>query len=170
MKSFKFVAIAAALIACAGTAQAEDDGSAYINVGVDTLEFDNYGIGAKIGYDFADYFGIEVQGSLGIIDDEVNVGNVKVDVGYDYLVGAFAVGKIPVADNFDLLGRVGYYSAEVTAKTLGASSTDTIDGLALGVGGQYMLDEKNGVRLDYTYLDSDDGNADAFSLAYVRKF
>ena len=43
----------AAASALVGTAQAQDDTQAYVNVGIDTLEFDYWGIGGKVGMEFA---------------------------------------------------------------------------------------------------------------------
>jgi len=169
MKLVKFLAAGAAVIAMAGTAQAQD-GQAYVNVGVDTLEFDSYGIGAKVGYKFSDWLGAEVQGSIGVIDDEVETLGTTVDVGYDYLLGGFAVATLPVSDGVEFIGRVGYYTTEVTASAGNVSESATADGFAGGVGMQYLWDDLNGIRADYTYLDGDGGHADGFSVAYVRKF
>ena len=169
MKSLKVLTASIAALGIVGTAQA-GEGDAYVNVGVDTLEFDSYGIGGKVGYQFTDYFGVEGQGSVGIIDDEQTIGNIEVDIGYDYLVSGFGVATLPLSDGFELLGRVGYYYAEVSAEAAGTSVSDDEDGLAFGVGGQYMWDKMNGIRADYTYLDGDGGHADVASLSYVRKF
>ena len=171
MKTLKTAIAAIAVLGFAGAAHAQD-GQAYVNVGVDTLEFDQYGIGGKLGYQFSDYFGVEAQGSIGIIDDEVTLGGTTVDVGYDYLIGGFATGTLPLGESVDLIGRVGYYAAEVSAEVTagGIGASDDEDGFAFGAGLQYMWDDLNGVRADYTYLDGDGGHADAVSLSYVRKF
>ena len=44
----------------------------------------------------------------------------------------------------------------------------TETGIAVGAGGQYIFDRKNGIRFEYTRLDEID--ADTVSLAYVRIF
>ena len=40
------------------------------------------------------------------------------------------------------------------------------------LGGQYFLDDKNGVRLDYTHHDfmKSEDTADVWAVAYTRKF
>ncbi len=169
MKSLKVLVASIAALGVVGVAHA-GEGQAYVNVGVDSLEFDAYGIGGKVGYQFADYFGVEAQGSVGIIDDEQTIGAVTADVGYDYLLGGFAVATLPLEDGFELLGRVGYYYTELSAEGAGVTVTDDADGFAAGVGAQFMWDDANGIRADYTYLDGNGGHADSVSLAYVRKF
>lgn len=167
MRIIKLAAVVATATAFVGTASAQE---AYVNVGVDTLDFDAYGVGAKAGYNFTENFGAEVQGSLGIIDDEETVSGIEADVGYDYLVAAFGTASLPLSDDVSIIGRIGYYYTELSAEGAGVTVTEEFDGLAGGVGLQYMLDEMNGIRVDYTYLDGDGGNADSASLAYVRKF
>jgi len=134
------------------------------------LEFDSHGIGGKAGYQFTDYFGVEAQGSVGVIDDEQTIAGFDVDIGYDYLVGGFGVAKFPLDNGFEIIGRAGYYYGEVSAEAAGESISDDQDGFALGAGAQYLWDGVNGIRADYTYLDGDGGHADFVSLAYVRKF
>ena len=136
MKTLKTAIAAIAVLGFASAAHAQD-GQAYVNVGVDTLEFDQYGIGGKLGYQFSDYFGVEAQGSIGIIDDEVTFGGTTVDIGYDYLIGGFATGTLPLGESVDLIGRVGYYAAEVSAEATagGIGASEDTDGFAFGAGG-----------------------------------
>lgn len=168
MKFIKALALSAAVTAYVGTAHADD--GAYVNVGVDTLEFDNYGVGGKVGYNFAGgTFGVEVQGSLGVVDEEVTSG---VDFGYDYIAGGFVTLSLPIGQRFSLISRTGYYFSEFSASSSTDSASASIDGFAGGTGVQYMLDDNNGIRLDYTWLDGGDngGNANSGSISYVRKF
>lgn len=171
MKFIKALAVSAAMTAFVGTAHADD--GAYVNVGVDTLEFDNFGIGAKIGTTFAGgTFGVEAQGSLGVIDDEVTIGTTDIDVGYDYIAGAFVTVNLPVGRNITLISRTGYYFSEFSASDGTNSASESIDGFAGGTGIQYMFGENDGIRLDYTWLDggSNNGDANTGSISYVRKF
>ena len=45
-----------------------------------------------------------------------------------------------------------------------------LSGLRYGAGIEAMFNDANGVRIDYTRADNDDVNADAYTVAYVRKF
>lgn len=166
MKIIKALAVSAAMVAYVGTAHADD--GAYVNVGVDTFEFDNYGVGGKVGYNFAGgTFGVEIQGSLGLVDEEVTS---TVDQGYDYIAGGFVTLSLPIGQRFSLISRTGYYFSEFTASSSTSSASTSIDGFAAGTGVQYMFDDDNGIRLDYTVLDGQGGSANTGSLSFVRRF
>ena len=170
MKTLKITVAALAIAGFASTAQAQDS---YVNVGVSSYDFDAYGLSAKVGHNFNEYFGIEGQGDIGIIDDEQTIGNIEVDVGLEYLVGGFGVVRFPAGENFDVFGRAGYYFAEVEGSSGGISESVSTDSFALGAGGQYSWDGLNGIRAEYTYLDGegdDGGSLDTFTVSYVRKF
>lgn len=173
MKFVKIAVATTALLGLAATASAQDTG-AYVAVGVDAIEFDAYSIAAKVGYNFTDYFGVEGQGSFGIIDDSVD----GVDIGIDTSFGAFGVLRLPTSENFDLFARAGYHFTEISGSDGGISVGIDTDGFALGAGGTYWWDAVNGIRVEYTYFDlgfdddiSDEStSADVFTVSYTRKF
>jgi hypothetical protein len=79
------------------------------------------------------------------------------------------VASAPVAERLSLIGRAGYVHQWAEAKA-GAVKAKTDDGsFALGVGGQYMLDDANGIRLDYTRYTEGKG-ANGYAASFVRKF
>jgi outer membrane immunogenic protein len=84
-------------------------------------------------------------------------------------LGAFAVATAPVAERFSLIGRAGYVQTWAEAKALGIKSERDDGSFAVGVGGQYMIDDANGIRADYTRYTKDDGR-DGVAVSYVRKF
>ncbi len=180
MKTLKIAVAALALTGFAGAAQAQDAGHWYMNLGADTYEFDAFGIGGKLGYNFNEWFGAEGQGSIGLIDDEKTIGGMDFDFGYDYMIAGFGVVRYPLSPNFEVFGRAGYQLTEVSIDAddaageaiLDAADIDeSVDGFAAGAGIQYMWDGLNGVRVEYTYLDGNDGlEADTGSISYVRKF
>lgn len=173
MKTLKITAAAIVAMGFASSAMAQDSNT-YVNLGVTTYEFDTYSISGKVGYDFSKYFSVEGQAGFGVISDKETIGNTEVKAKVDYDLGAFVVAHAPIAENFEVLGRVGYYYAEVggSAVVNGQTIADSanFDGLAFGGGLQYMWDGLNGVRGEYTYVDGDGGHLDAFSVSYVRKF
>ena len=171
MKFLKIALATAAVAGFASTASAQDSG-AYINVGVDTYEFEAYTLGGKIGYDVTEYFSVEGQGAFGIIDSTETFGGTEFKAGVDYAIGAFGLFKAPLSDNFNIFARAGYQLTEIGASGGGVSASGNFDGLAAGGGLQYMFDGQNGVRAEYTYLDlpSDAGNGNVVSLSYVRNF
>jgi opacity protein-like surface antigen len=173
MKFLKTVLAATALTAMAATAQAQDS-NAYINVGIDAVEFDSYNISAKIGYNFTQNFAVEGQGAFGVIDDEIE----DVDVGIDNSFAAFAKASLPLEGGSELFVRGGYHFTQIGGESGGVGASVDTDGFALGGGGQYMFTDRDGVRLEYTYYDlnvdedltDESGSANVYSLSYVRKF
>jgi len=163
MKLIKMTAAALAMTAFAATAQAQDSG-AYVNVGVETFEFDTYNILGRVGYNFSENFGFEGEGSFGVIGTE----EFGEDIDTDWSLGGYIVGRIPVGENFEIFARVGYRAVNFSVEDIGS---ETFDGVAYGGGVQWNFDEFNGIRLGYTGADLGVvGTADIVDLAYVRKF
>ena len=162
MRTLMIAASAAVLsLAAVSTAQAQ----AYGTIGYAGVEADDANLGAlqgRLGYKFNPYLAIEGEAAFGISDDTVS----GVDVELKHEVGVFGVVIAPLSPSFDLFARAGYSGATFDT-TLGEADTD---GFAYGVGGQYNVTEKDGVRLDWTRHDHDDVEADVWSIGYSRKF
>jgi len=164
MKILKASIAALALTALASTAHAGDQGEAYINLGANLAKLDTGAgfdidfttISGKIGYNFTDYLGFEVQGDIGVD------GEFGADL--DHLIGGFAVVRVPAGENFELFARGGVFTAKVSGG--GASASD--EDFAVGAGGQMFFTEKDGIRIEYTNLAFED--AHVFGASYVRKF
>jgi outer membrane immunogenic protein len=172
MKFAKIAAATAAISLFSGTAMAQDTG-AYVGLGVDAVEFDSYNLSAKVGYNFSEFFGVEAQGGFGVIDDEVDLGGGQTaDIGIDTYISGFLTGTFPASEQFDLIGRVGYYYANAEASAGNLSVSEDIDGFAAGLGGQFNFgtDYKSGIRAEYTYLDGDGDGGDLYTVSYIRKF
>ncbi|HYE47787.1 MAG TPA: porin family protein [Caulobacter sp.] len=174
MKALMIAAASVATLAMAAPAMAQDAGTTvYGNIGYGHVSAEDVDVGAiqgRVGARFGQYFGVEGEASAGINGDDFNVGATNVEVDLNYQIGAYAVGYLPVAPNADLFARVGYSKSEFDVSSpLGGASGD-VDGVAYGIGGQYFFTDKDGIRLDVTRHDSDDGEADVFGISYVRKF
>ena len=171
MRALLIAAIATSVLATGANAQ-DLNVNYYGNAGVTQRHTDNTdtaSLTAKIGVGLHKNFALEAEGGFGITDD--TVANVKLKTKGN--LGAYAVGFAPINDKLSLLGRVGYHHTWAKA-TYEASipeiETEDDDGsFAAGVGAQYMFDEKNGIRGDYTRYTKDDG-VDNFAISYVRKF
>ena len=171
---------ATAALGFAATAQAQTnvvvDPGVYANIGASAVGFDSYNISGKLGYEINQFFAVEAQGEIGVIDDDFDVGGgEEIDIGVDFAIAGFAVGKFPVGQQFDVFGRVGYYYAEAAADQGDLSVSDDADGFAFGGGGQFWLEPEriNAIRAEYTNLDLDSGSLiseDLWTLSYVRKF
>ena len=123
----------------------------------------------RVGVRYQQYVGVEAEVSAGVVDQTIGAANVSLDSQY----AVYAVGYLPVAPRADLFARVGYGNAKLKASGYGVSITASGDIWAYGVGGQYFLTDKDGLRAEYTrYASTDTSQADvdSFAVSYVRKF
>ena len=159
MKLKLALAAAPMLVAPAFMSATAQDANVYINAGYTQFDGDGGGdlggITGRVGVGFGRYFAVEGEASFGVADD----GGLELDNE----IGAFVVGKLPIASTFDIFGRVGVARIETSP---GGSE----DGLAYGAGGEFHLTDKDGIRADYTRHDYDAGEVDAFNISYVRRF
>lgn len=160
------VSLAAILAAPIAVAQ----GNLELSGGYSQFDSDGAEVGALTGrgtYFFNQYLGVEGEASIGIDDAQVGPANVELD----HSLGAFGVLRAPVAEQFELFGRVGYHTTEISADVpgFGGASAD-VDGLAYGVGGKFFVTERFGIRADVGRLEGDDGEADVLSIGGVLRF
>jgi outer membrane immunogenic protein len=127
---------------------------------------------ARIGARFGKYVGIEGELGAGVKNDKTTVSGTDVKIEPQHQAAVYGVGYLPVAPNIDLFARVGYGTSKIKVSGAGTSVADDSDSWNYGVGGQYMVNDKNGVRADYTRYDYRDSsaNADVWALSYLRKF
>jgi len=167
MKFLKAALAATALTAFAASAQAQDS-NVYINAGVQTFEFDTYNVVGRVGYNFTENFGIEGEGSIGVVGEDETETRFGVDTKWS--LGGFLVARAPVTEQVDLFARAGYTTVNIEVEGFGETEDVNADGFGIGGGIQYNFDAQNGVRLGYTYVDGDGLEADVIDLVYVRKF
>ncbi|WP_425998981.1 porin family protein [Caulobacter sp. DWR1-3-2b1] len=147
----------------------------YGSVGYGSTRADGADVGAiqgRLGAKLTPHFGVEGEVGVGVTDDKTDVAGVPVNVELKHQAAAYAVGYLPVTPNIDLLARAGYGTTKFKASSGGVSATDSQDSWNYGVGAQYRLDDKNGLRADWTKSEYTNSKADADTLAvsYVRKF
>ena len=186
MKHFIIAAIAATSAAVAAPAFAQTveptiaAPQAYVNLGYTYLNPYNRDLGAvtgRLGLRLGRYWGVEGEVSGGVEGNNYTAANgdhVNLSEGVSgagYLVGYYPIlqGKV------DLLARVGYGGTPLMLRTPNGDFSHTTDSVNYGAGAQYMLDQKNGVRFDYTRHDYQEGgvapkDGDTYALAYVHKF
>ena len=163
MKTLMIAASAAALSLAALPAAAR--AQAYGTIGYAGVDAEGANVGAiqgRLGYRFTPYLAVEGEAAVGVQGD--TVGGVDIDMKHE--VGVVGVVTAPVSPSFDLCARAGYTGASFDT---GLGDVDT-DGLAWGVGGQYNVTERDGIRLDWTRHNHDDLEADVWSIGYSRKF
>jgi len=160
------IAASAAVLALAAPALAQAETTWYGTLGYANVDIDPINLGAiqgRFGGQFSPYFAVEGEASVGVSDG--SVGPLTFDLNNE--IALFAVGKMPVSENVNLLARVGYGSSEIKLTGFGS---ERFDGVAYGVGVEGFFTDKDGLRLDWTRHDIDGADADVWALAYVRKF
>ena len=166
MKHWIAAAAAASALALAAPAFAET----YVNVGYSMTDSDDVNLGAitgRVGWKSATPFGVEGEASFGIDDDEI--GGVKVELNSQFAVYGTATAK--VSDTFDVFARIGYGTSDIKASAGSISASGNDESWNYGVGAQMFFAGNNGVRADYTKMDfNDGGDADVWSISYVRRF
>ena len=168
MRIFALAVLAITAFASAPSFAQDAAGQTYINGGYNhfqTKTSDTGTLNGRVGYQFTPNFAVEGEGGIGVNDDKVNGVTVKTRG----TLGAFAVVSAPVAERLSLIGRAGYVHRWSEAKAAGVKVKDDDGSFALGVGGQYMLDDANGLRLDYTRYTEGKG-ANGYTASFVRKF
>ena len=175
-KKISLVIAAAAVLAVPAVAAAQDTAvTGYGSVGYSHHDLDGADVGAiqgRVGARFNPYLGVEGELGFGVKKDDVSIGGVNGKAQLKNSAAIYGVGFLPVAPNADLYARVGYGKSEGKVSVPGAIAKADGNSWNYGVGGQYFLDDKNGVRADYTRHDFEDdaGKADVWSVGYVRKF
>lgn len=137
-----------------------------------------FGVQGRLGWQSKSFFGAEIEGSLGVTDDDATVdfGGVPLtaELGIDTQIAGFGVARFPLNDRLNILGRVGYHNTEFSGEvTDGVTTADldfSTDGIAYGAGVEYAIGKRTSLRADYTIYDFDGPDADAVSLAIARKF
>ena len=155
-----------------------------VNLGDQSLDINM--ITGRIGYRINDFIAVEGEAGFGLGGDDFDQAvpvdvlgttvNVDTNIGLDvnnYYIG-FVRGIVPVSEQVELFGRVGYGAAtaeaDIRASAAGVSASgsvsEDIDGFAYGIGAQYNLTHHDGIRLDFTRLDE----TNIFGIAYARRF
>jgi len=181
----KHVLLGCALAALSANVVAADKtGKAYVGVGYSMVtvspdllpDFDVTTLGVRGGYYFNKYFSVEGRLGMGVGDDTQNVpGFGDVTLEMDTMLGAYAVGHLPLSEQFQLYGLAGLTSASSKFKSPGfADSSEDETGLSFGVGAEFDMTKNWSVAFEYTSwfrgaeVDDSGGleyDSDGFSLA-----
>ena len=146
------------------------------SIGYTQFDTDSGDLGAitgRVGYDFTRNFGIEGEASIGVKDDDITVAGVDGKLEHDWDAAAYGVAKLPVNENLELFGRLGYGTTSVTTDLAGVTASGDGESVNYGVGANYFIDGRNGIRADWTRRDFRDdgaGEADTYGLSFVRRF
>lgn len=183
-------AVLAVAVPAVASAQAAPATPFYGNLGYADTHGSGVDLGTiqgRLGYRFNNWLGVEGELAGGVKSDDVheNIGGVDVSgkAKIEHQEAIYGVGFLPVAPNWEVLGRIGYghTKAKVSDVTVsgpggavaGPSASDSGDSWNFGVGAQYHWDGLNGIRADYTreeFTGSNSDHGDVWSIAYSRKF
>ncbi len=167
---------AAAIALMATPALAQDRTGMYGSLGYSQLDGADGDLGAvtgRLGARMSRNFGLEAELSTGVKDDDITIGAVTGSLKLDYDAAAYAVGYLPLSDNFELFGRAGYGTTSVEADVAGFTQTEDGESFNYGAGANWWFNENSGLRGDWTrrdFTDDGGGEVDAYSLSYVRRF
>lgn len=173
---------ALALVPAAAVAQTSDATGFYGSAGYSHLDLaggrdvSTGAVTLRGGYQFNRYLGLEAEGGLGIDDGGFSTSaGARGSYGLDYSIGAFGVARYPVTERFDVFARGGVVHAKFKGKARIGNTVarfgDKGELLAGGVGVQYNIDGRNGLRAEYTrYEDNDAADANVWGVSFVRRF
>ena len=175
MRNILLAAVAVSAIAAPAFAQTNPEPRGYGSLGYTHLEGDNATTGAvtgRLGVNLNRYLAVETEASVGVKDDDFTVAGVDGSIKHEWDAAGYVVGKYPVSDKLELFARGGYGHTELKQEFQGANTDVGGDSWNYGAGANYYLDGVNGVRADWTRRDyrDDAGEADAYSVSYIRRF
>jgi outer membrane immunogenic protein len=145
--------------------------------GGDDLRFG--GVVARGGVMFTPNFGAELEFTKGVGDTNLSsLGFSNFTLGLDTQISGFAVGRLPMSEQSNLFGRLGYSSATLSVKGtgpfVGGASDIELKDVIWGIGGEYYFNNNLGVRGEVTGFkaegDNIDSGLDIFTISLVAKF
>ena len=175
MRNILLAATAISVIAAPAFAQTMQSPTYYGTLGYSQLDHSDGDLGAitgRVGAKFNPYLGVEGEASIGVKDDDFTFAGVDGKIEHDYDAAAYVVGTLPVTPNFELFARGGYGTTKIKTELAGFNGEVDGESWNYGAGANYYLDGQNGLRADWTRRDfrDDAGEADVYSLSYVRRF
>ena len=176
MRNILLATAALTLIAAPAMAQSLSSPQVSGSVGYTVLDGDNGDLGAITGRITAKvnpYLGFEGEASFGVKDEDITVGALTGSLQHEYDAAAYGVAILPVSENFELFGRLGYGTTQIKADLAGFTATQDGESVNYGAGANYFFDGRNGVRADWTrrdYTDDNGGELDTYGVSYVRRF
>lgn len=137
----------------------ESDFSASVDFGVLT---------ALAGYKYNNYLAVEARLGTGIKDKSYSEDGYKETFGIDLQTMLIAKASYPLSNEFTVFGLAGYSKTEYGYKESGPSysfsETDSLSGLALGIGGEFKFANNFAVNLEYVMLPDETFRDGQYSL------
>ncbi|MEM9421346.1 MAG: hypothetical protein AAF986_02375 [Pseudomonadota bacterium] len=113
-------------------------------------------------------FGAEAELSYGVIGDETAFLSQEIEVNAEFGMGLFSTISYPLTDKgSSIFLRLGYAQQETGNRIGDTIVTDEAKGFAYGLGGNWMMTKRQGVRADALKIQGDDDEVDLYGLSYV---
>lgn len=162
----KKIAAIAALMIASSSAFAVEPGALYAGVDIGKTKIDDWSdretsYGGFVGYKFHPNFAAEF-GYRRLGDAEAFGADIKVDQASLSLIGS-----LPLGNNFDLYGRLGYNRLEADAKARGITVSESESRAVYGVGVSYAFTPAISARIEAQKPASEFTN---YSAGIVFKF
>lgn len=130
-------------------------GYARYGIDVSDQDFDPGALQLRGGHMFSPHLGVELEAAIGVNDGSLSGGGTRISVEVDHAITAFLVGRWPVTERVELLGRAGYQKLDVsvTGEQTGQATVRQSgdgEGIVYGGGLEYRFGAY-GVRADYTW-------------------
>ena len=132
---------------------------------------------ALIGYDINDMISVEAETSLPVSKDNITASfsEITADVSVNH-TAVFAKFTLPTSGSFKPFARAGMtkgtYKAEVISSGDDYKLNDTV--FSYGIGAEWAMSEKFGLRVDYSMMEmSDDvspADVEVIALSSVYRF
>lgn len=169
-----------AIIAVAAAASSTYAQSAYVGGNVGTTDWKSDSIngipGSSKGTSYKLYGGYSFTPNVALEAGYADLGKLSGDTGSTKGRGPFidVVGKMPLANDFSALGRIGVFNGKLSSNGNGVSTSNSSTNPKYGLGLQYDLSKTSAIRGEwerYRFKASDTHtNADQFSVGYVQGF
>lgn len=165
------IGVSVALVAAVSASKARADwyvGAAVSQAYVNESGLDENDTGGKIfgGYRFNKYLAAEAEYyDFGDQEDGINSFSVN---GY----GLGVVGSVPVSDSFSVFAKGGlhYWDLDVKGPIAAQFSDDSDSDPYYGVGVDYSINDRWGIRGEYTRYEVDNFDVDVASVGVVLSF
>ncbi|RYG13411.1 MAG: porin family protein [Caulobacteraceae bacterium] len=175
---FKTILATSALLLAVlpAAAHAQDETRLYGSLGYSAVDTDQADLGAitgRLGYKVLPWIGVEGEASFGVKDEgyDVSIGGSSGAIELKQDFAAYAVAFLPLGDNFEVFARAGYGSTAIEATSEGVTAQADGESFNYGLGATAFF-RNDGLRVDWTRRDftDDAGEADVWSVSYVRRF
>ncbi|MEM9232768.1 MAG: outer membrane beta-barrel protein [Pseudomonadota bacterium] len=128
-----------------------------------------------VGWDFSRYFSTEMEITFASKAEDGDENGTNLEFEPSFAIGSYIMARYPLTDKVTPFVRVGYVytDAEVRTDFVGFQTTnqETYGGTSYGGGIRWKLGRtKSSIRAEYSRYNLDEIEADAWTLAFQRKF